>query len=98
MVNIITLTKLTRLFLPSLLKQPAAYILNIGSSASYQAVPLLTAYAAFKSLCTKLQPWTISGAQKDNGIGNLYLPGPTDTQFRESGKRRNQRDKSSGTV
>src|SRR3984893_3279269 len=48
-VNMITLTKLTRLFLPPMLKQPAGYILNIGSSASYQAVPLLSAYAASKA-------------------------------------------------
>ncbi|HCL83277.1 MAG TPA: NAD(P)-dependent oxidoreductase, partial [Chitinophagaceae bacterium] len=32
-VNIISLTKLTRLFLPGLLRQPAGYILNIASSA-----------------------------------------------------------------
>src|ERR1700687_5361705 len=48
-VNMITLTKLTRLFLPVLLQQPAGYVLNIGSSASYQAVPMLTAYAASKA-------------------------------------------------
>src|SRR6202035_2285810 len=48
-VNIITLTKLTRIFLPGLLKQQAGYILNISSSASYQAVPFLSAYAASKS-------------------------------------------------
>src|SRR5436305_726309 len=48
-VNIITLTKLTRLFLPFLLKQPEAYVLNIGSSASYHAVLLLSVYPASKA-------------------------------------------------
>ena len=42
-VNILTLTKLTSLFLPELLQLNSGYILNIGSSASYQAVPMLSA-------------------------------------------------------
>jgi short-subunit dehydrogenase len=80
-VNIITLTKLTRLFLPSLLKQPAAYILNIGSTASYQAVPLLSAYAASKAYVLSFSRGLFQELKKTNVSVTCICPGPTDTNF-----------------
>jgi uncharacterized protein len=80
-VNIITLTKLTRLFLPSLLKQPTAYILNIGSSASYQAVPLLSAYAASKAYVLSFSRGLFQELKKTSVSVTCICPGPTDTNF-----------------
>jgi uncharacterized protein len=80
-VNIVTLTKLTRLFLPDLLKQPAAYILNIGSSASYQAVPLLSAYAASKSYVLSFSRGLYQELKKTSVSVTCICPGPTDTNF-----------------
>ena len=80
-VNIITLTKLTRLFLPGLLKQPAGYILNIGSSASYQAVPFLSAYAASKSYVLNFSRGIYQELKKTNVSVTCICPGPTDTNF-----------------
>jgi short-subunit dehydrogenase len=80
-VNMITLTKLTRLFLPSLLKQPAAYILNIGSSASYQAVPLLSAYAASKAYVLSFSRGLYQELKKTSVSVTCICPGPTDTNF-----------------
>ena len=80
-VNIITLTKLTRLFLPSLLKQPAAYILNIGSSASYQAVPFLSAYAASKAYVLNFSRGLSQELKKTTVSVTCICPGPTDTNF-----------------
>ena len=80
-VNIITLTKLTRLFLPSLLKQPAAYILNIGSSASYQAVPLLSAYAASKAYVLSFSRGLFQELKNTTVSVTCICPGPTDTNF-----------------
>ncbi|MCA6490256.1 MAG: SDR family NAD(P)-dependent oxidoreductase, partial [Chitinophagaceae bacterium] len=48
-VNMEVPVLLTRSLLPSLLQLPRAYVLNIASSAAYQAVPGLTVYAATKS-------------------------------------------------
>jgi short-subunit dehydrogenase len=81
MVNIVTLTNLTRLFLPSLLKQPEAYILNIGSSASYQAVPLLSAYAASKAYVLNFSRGLYRELKKTNVSVTCICPGPTDTNF-----------------
>jgi uncharacterized protein len=80
-VNIITLTKLTRLFLPSLLKQPAAYILNIGSTASYQAVPLLSAYAASKAFVLSFSRGLFHELKNTTVSVTCICPGPTDTNF-----------------
>src|ERR1017187_498612 len=48
-VNMISLVKLTSLFLPMMKQQERSYILNIASTAAYQAVPYLSTYAASKS-------------------------------------------------
>jgi short-subunit dehydrogenase len=80
-VNIITLTKLTRLFLPDLLKQKAGYILNIGSSASYQAVPLLSAYAASKAFVLSFSRGLYQELRKTSVSVTCICPGPTDTNF-----------------
>jgi uncharacterized protein len=81
LVNIVTLTKLTRIFLPSLLKQPAAYILNIGSSASYQAVPFLSAYAASKAYVLNFSRGLFHELKKTTVSVTCICPGPTDTNF-----------------
>jgi short-subunit dehydrogenase len=80
-VNMITLTKLTRLFLPSLLKQPSGYILNIASTAAYQAVPFLAAYSASKSYVLNFSRGLNQELKKTNLSVTCISPGPTDTNF-----------------
>jgi short-subunit dehydrogenase len=80
-LNIITLTKLTRLFLPGLLLQPAAYVLNIGSSASYQALPFLAAYAGSKSYVLSFSRGLYQELKKTKVSVTCICPGPTDTNF-----------------
>jgi len=80
-LNIVTLTNMTRLFLPGLHKQPAGYILNIGSSASYQAVPFLSAYAASKAYVLSFSRGLYQELKKTNVSVTCVCPGPTDTNF-----------------
>ena len=80
-VNMITLTKLTRLFLPTLLKQPAGFILNIASTASYQAIPYLTTYAASKAYVLSFSRGLWQELRKTNVSVSCVCPGPTDTNF-----------------
>jgi len=80
-VNILTLTKLTRLFLPGLILQPAGYILNIGSTASYQAVPFLSAYAGSKSYVLNFSRGLNQELKKTKVSVTCVCPGPTDTNF-----------------
>ena len=80
-VNIFTLTKLTRLFLPGLLLKPESYILNIGSTASYQAVPLLSAYAASKAYVLSFSRGLYQELKQTTVSVTCISPGPTDTNF-----------------
>src|SRR6185295_19347253 len=48
-LNMTSVVELCQLLLPELKKHPKSYILNVASTASYQAVPTLATYAATKS-------------------------------------------------
>ncbi|MFI5195297.1 MAG: SDR family NAD(P)-dependent oxidoreductase [Chitinophagales bacterium] len=80
-LNIVTLVKLTRLFLPDFKKQPASYILNIGSSAAYQAVPFLSAYAASKSFVLSFSRGLHQELKGSTVSVTCACPGATDTDF-----------------
>jgi len=47
-LNVITLYKMTRLFLPDMMKRNSGTIINISSNSSFQPVPQLALYAATK--------------------------------------------------
>lgn len=72
---------LTYRLLPMLSSQTKSYILNVGSSASYQSVPGMNIYAASKSfilsfsrgLCYELRNTAVSVS--------VVSPGATDTDF-----------------
>lgn len=80
-LNIITPVKLTRLFLPELKKQPASYILNIASSAAYQAVPFLSAYAASKAFVLSFSRGLYHELKGTSVSVTCVCPGPTETHF-----------------
>ncbi len=80
-VNVLTLIQLCRLFLPILRQQPRGYILNIASSAAYQAVPGLTLYAASKSLVLQFSRGLHQELRKTNVSVTAVSPGATDTDF-----------------
>jgi short-subunit dehydrogenase len=80
-VNIMTLTKLTHLFLPALHKQAQGYILNIGSTSAYQALPYLSAYAASKAYVLTFSRGLYHELKNTNVSVTCICPGPTDTNF-----------------
>ena len=80
-VNMVTLTKLTSLFLPGMHKQTAGYILNIGSTSAYQALPYLSAYAASKAYVLTFSRGLYQELRKTNISVTCICPGPTDTNF-----------------
>lgn len=80
-VNCTTLIQLTYLFLPQLKQQKQAYILNISSSAAYQAVPYLSLYAASKSLVLSFSRGLRYELRKTPVSVTCVCPGSTDTDF-----------------
>lgn len=79
-LNVLTLTKLTYLFLPELKKNQGS-IINVASVAGFHAIPYMASYAGTKAY---VQNFSISlnAELKDSGVHVLTLaPGPTDTNF-----------------
>ena len=80
-LNMNVLIELTYYFLPDFKKQPKAYILNIASSAAYQAVPFLSLYAATKSFVLQFSRGLQLELAKTNVSVTCVSPGATDTAF-----------------
>lgn len=80
-VNMEVPVALTAALIPMLTKNAPAYILNVASTAAYQAVPGLTAYAASKSFILSFSRG-LGHELKNNGISvTAVSPGSTDTNF-----------------
>ncbi len=72
---------LTHLLLPALRQQPHAYILNVASTAAYQAVPTLTVYAASKAFLLSFSRG-LRYELRDTTVSVTCLsPGATTTDF-----------------
>jgi short-subunit dehydrogenase len=80
-LNMGALVALTRLFLPELRLSSRAYILNIASSAAYQAVPGLSLYAATKSFVLAFSRGLHQELHKSPVSVTCISPGATDTDF-----------------
>ncbi len=78
-VNINAVVELTGYLLPQL-KQQDAYILNVSSTAAYQAVPTLAVYAATKAFVLSFSR-ALRIELKDSVSVSCLCPGPTDTGF-----------------
>jgi uncharacterized protein len=80
-LNMLTLVQLCQLFLPSLKQQSKAYILNIASSAAYQAVPGLSLYAATKVFVLNFSRGLKQELHNSSVSVTCVCPGSTDTDF-----------------
>ncbi len=80
-INLIALTKLTRLFMKDMVKRGTGKILNVGSTGSFQPVPLNAAYCASKAFVLYLSEG-IAEELKGTGVTITTLcPGATKSQF-----------------
>ncbi|MBS1559163.1 MAG: SDR family oxidoreductase [Bacteroidetes bacterium] len=80
-LNMITLVELCHVFLPQLKKQPQSYILNVASTASYQAVPTLSVYAASKSFVVLFTRGLRRELKSTSISVTCVSPGATSTNF-----------------
>ena len=83
-VNMNLMVKLSHQLLPYLMKNETSYLLNVSSSAAYQAVPTLAVYCASKSFVLQFTR-ALRHELKGNGVKVSCLsPGPTDTNFMDA--------------
>jgi len=80
-VNMIIPVHLCQLFLPMLRQQQQSYILNIASSAAYQAVPYLSLYAATKVFILNFSRGLRQELRKTPVSVTCISPGATNTDF-----------------
>ena len=79
-LNINAVVELTHYLLPQLKQQPSSYILNVASTAAYQAFPTLAVYAATKAFVLSFSR-ALRVELKDVVSVSCLCPGPTDTGF-----------------
>ncbi len=80
-VNIISLTKLTKLILKDMIDQKEGKILNVASTGAYQPGPLISVYYASKAYVLSFSE-ALREEVKGKGINVITLcPGATKTNF-----------------
>ena len=83
-LNIKSLTHITHLFIPELLKHPKAYIMNVASTAAFQPGPLMSVYYASKHYVLAFSE-AIANELHDNEITvSALCPGPTESEFQDT--------------
>lgn len=83
-LNIVTLTKLTKLYLGPMLQNKKGWILNVASTAAFQPGPLMAVYYASKAYVLSFSE-ALANEVKDAGISVTALcPGATETGFRDA--------------
>jgi hypothetical protein len=80
-LNIISLTALTRLFLPGFVKRNEGKILNVSSTASLMPGPLQAVYFATKAYVTSFSNAIAEELHDTNITVTALLPGATETEF-----------------
>jgi short-subunit dehydrogenase len=80
-LNVTTLTKLCRLMLPAMIERRQGGIINVASTAAYQAGPNMAVYYATKAFVLSLSEALHEEAKRHRVTVTALCPGPTDTEF-----------------
>ncbi len=80
-LNITSLTRLTRFFLPSMKQRKAGKIINVASTAAFQPLPYFAVYSASKSYVLSFTEALYREVENDNIKVLALCPGATKTEF-----------------
>lgn len=80
-LDITALTALTRVFLPGMIERRRGRILNVASTAGFQAGPLMAVYYASKAYVISFSEAIASELTGSGVTVTCLCPGPTDTGF-----------------
>ncbi len=80
-LNVLALTQITQVFLPILEKNGPSYIMNVASTAAYQAVPNLAIYSATKAFVLQFSRALYHELKPKNISVTALSPGGTNTEF-----------------
>jgi len=83
-LNVYALTRLTKLFLPGMVKRGEGRILNVSSTAAFQPGPLMSVYYATKAYVLSFSE-AIANELKGTGVTvTILCPGPTLSGFQKA--------------
>jgi short-subunit dehydrogenase len=82
-LNITSLTMLCKLFGTDMVKKRSGSILNVASTAAFQAGPFMSTYYASKAYVLMLSEALNNELAKDGVNVTVLCPGPTQTEFFE---------------
>lgn len=80
-VNVVALTRLTRLILPSMVERGRGRVLNVASTAAFFPGPLMAVYYASKAYVLS---YSVALSDETRGTGvtvTCLCPGPVETEF-----------------
>ncbi len=83
-LNILSLTKLTKLFVDQMLLTGGGNIVNIASAAAFQPVPYLSSYSASKAYVLNFSEAIAHELKKDNIFVTAVSPGATESEFADT--------------
>src|SRR5205085_8862004 len=85
-LNMVTLTHLTKLFLPGMLQRRQGKILNVASTAAFQPGPLMAVYYATKAYVLSFSE-ALANELRGAGVSVTALcQGPTESGFQRRAK------------
>ncbi|MGA2409536.1 MAG: SDR family oxidoreductase [Candidatus Binataceae bacterium] len=88
-LNVTSLVALTRLLLPPMVERHSGTIINVASTAAFQALPYMTTYGATKAFVLHFTEG-LAGELAGSGVRVLALcPGPVKTEFQAVAKNEN---------
>jgi short-subunit dehydrogenase len=82
-VNLTGLTELCGVFLPRMLEQKHGRILNVASTAAFQAGPLMSVYYATKAYVVSFSEALANEVRGTGVTVSVLCPGPTETNFQK---------------
>lgn len=80
-LNVLTLTILCRKFLPEMVRKGSGRVLNVASTAAYQAGPFMSVYYATKAYVLHFTEGLAKELQGTGVTVSALCPGPTSTEF-----------------
>lgn len=83
-LNILTLTELTKLFLPDMISKKSGRILNVASTASFQPGPLMSVYYATKAFVLFFSEGIFEELKNSGVTVTALCPGPTESGFQQA--------------
>ena len=85
-LNVTTLTHLTRLYLPAMVERGSGGVLNVASTAAFQAGPLMAVYFATKAYVLLFSEAIANELQGTGVTVTCLCPGATTTEFHKRAK------------